>query len=153
RLGEACEMIRRLYAEPTVDFEGRYYELKEARCEPKPVQRPHPPFVIGGSGERLTLRVVAQYADVWNFVGGSAEEFARKAGILHEHGAAVGRDPAEIRHSVQIPVTYDDLPGTAEAVQRYVDTGATHLVLNLRPPYPDGIVARLASDVVPRVRG
>ncbi len=151
RLGEACEMIRRLYVEPTVDFEGRYYRLQEARCEPKPVQRPHPLFVIGGSGERLTLRVVAQYADVWNFVSGPAEEFTRKTGILHEHCAAVGRDPAEIRLSVQVPVVYDDLVGTAETVQRYVDAGATHLVLNLRYPYPDGSVARLVTEVVPPV--
>jgi alkanesulfonate monooxygenase SsuD/methylene tetrahydromethanopterin reductase-like flavin-dependent oxidoreductase (luciferase family) len=51
-------------------FEGRYYQLKEARREPKPVQKPHPPFVIGGSGEKLTLRVVAKHADIWNFVAG-----------------------------------------------------------------------------------
>ena len=70
RLGEACEIIRRLFTQPLTDFDGRYYQLKEARCEPKPVQKPYPPFVIGGGGEQLTLRVVAQYADVWNFIGG-----------------------------------------------------------------------------------
>ncbi len=152
RFGEACEMIRRLFTEPTVDFDGRYYQLREARCEPKPVQKPYPPFVIGGGGEQLTLRVVARYADVWNFAGGPVETFERKVGILRGHCHVVGRDPAEITLSVQVPVNYDDLPGTAGMVQRFVDAGATHLVLNLRPPYPAGIVARLAEEVVPRVR-
>src|SRR3954454_22990953 len=74
RLGEACEITRRLWTQHLTDFEGRYYQLKEARCEPKPVQKPYPPFVIGGSGEQLTLRVVAQYADVWNASAADAEQ-------------------------------------------------------------------------------
>jgi F420-dependent oxidoreductase-like protein len=152
RFGEACEIWRRLFTEPTVDFDGRYYQLKEARCEPKPVQKPYPPFVIGGSGEQLTLRIVARYADVWNFAGGPVETFKHKQDVLAEHCAAVERDPAEIVRSVQIAVNYDDLPGTADRLQSYVDAGATHLILNLRYPYPDGIVARLAEEVVPRVR-
>jgi F420-dependent oxidoreductase-like protein len=152
RLGEACELIKLLYTRPTVDYDGRYYRLKEARCEPKPVQKPYPPFVIGGGGERLTLRVVAEHADVWNFAGGPVEEFRRKVGVLREHCAAVGRDPAEITLSVQQVVDYGDLAGTVGAVRRFVDEGASHLILNLRPPYPDGIVARLAEEVVPRVR-
>ncbi|MDP9412341.1 MAG: LLM class F420-dependent oxidoreductase [Actinomycetota bacterium] len=152
RFGEACEIARRLFTEPTVDFDGRYYQLQEARCEPKPVQKPYPPFVIGGSGEQLTLRIVARYADVWNFAGGPVETFRHKQDVLREHCNAVGRDPGEIVRSVQVRVEYDDLPGMVEAVQGYVDAGATHLVLNLRYPYPDGIVARLAEEVVPRVR-
>ncbi len=152
RLGEACEIIKRLFTQHLTDFDGRYYQLKEARCEPKPVQRPYPPFVIGGGGEQLTLRVVARYADVWNFAGGPVENFTRKVGILHEHCAAVGRDPAAIRLSVQLPVDYGNLAGTTDAVQRFVDAGATHLILNLRYPYPEGIVQRLADEVVPRVR-
>lgn len=153
RLGEACEIIRRLFTQHLTDFEGRYYQLKEARCEPKPVQRPYPPMVIGGSGEQLTLRVAAQYADIWNSTGGAVETFTRKVGILHEHCAAVGRDPAAIRLSVQLAVDYGNLAATTEAVQHYVDAGATHLILNLRAPYPANIVARLADEVIPRIRG
>lgn len=152
RLGEACEIIKRLYTQHLTDFDGRYYQLKEARCDPKPIQKPYPPFVIGGSGEQLTLRVVAQYANVWNFAGGSPETFTQKAAILHEHCAAIGRDPSEIELSVQVPVNYDDLAATARTVQSYVDVGATHLILNLRYPYPDGIVTRLAEEVVPSVK-
>jgi F420-dependent oxidoreductase-like protein len=150
RLGEACELIKRLFTQPVTDFDGRYYQLKEARCEPKPVQQ-HVPIVIGGGGEQLTLRVVARYADVWNFVGGPIATLNHKLDVLHQHCAAVGRDPSEITISVQASVNYDDLPGTAASVQQYVDAGATHLILNLRPPYPDKIIARLADEVVPRV--
>ena len=151
RLGEACEIIKRLFTQHLTDFDGRYYQLKEARCEPKPVQKPYPPFVIGGGGEQLTLRVVARYADVWNFGGGPVEEFQRKTAILHQHCQEVGRDPAAIRLSVQVMVNDANLLETVQTVQRFVDAGATHLILNLRPPYPPDIVARLADEVVPRV--
>jgi F420-dependent oxidoreductase-like protein len=147
-LGEACEIIRRMWTEEAPSFEGRYYQIHEARCEPKPVQKPYPPFVIGGGGEKLTLRVVAQYANVWNMAGGPPEEFARKSAILDEHCAAVGRDPATIARSIQQAVDYGDLAATREAVHGYIAAGANHLVLNLRPPYPEGIVARVASEIV-----
>ncbi len=152
RFGEACQMIKLLFTQPTTDFDGRYYQLKEARCEPKPLQRPWPPFVIGGGGEKLTLRIVAEHADVWNFAGGPVEEFSRKVGILHEHCAAVGRDPAEITLSVQHRLDYADLPAATRAFQQFVDAGATHLVLYLPPPFPAGIVHRLADEVVAEVR-
>ena len=84
RLGEACEVIRLLWTEPVANFDGRYYQLNDARCEPKPIQKPYPPFVIGGGGEQLTLRVVAKYADIWNFAG-------RAGGDLHAQERGAGR--------------------------------------------------------------
>lgn len=152
RLGEACEIIKRLFTQHLTDFDGRYYQLKGARCEPKPIQKPYPPFVIGGGGEQLTLRVTAQYADIWNFGGGTTETFEHKVKVLHDHCAAIGRDPAEIELSVQVLVNYDNLGETLATLQSYVNAGATHLILNLRYPYPDGIVARLAEEVVPNVQ-
>ena len=151
RLGEACEIARRLWTQPLTDFAGRYYQLTQARCEPKPVQQPHPPIVIGGSGEQLTLRVAARYAGVWNFTGTDVETFRHKVRVLHGHCAAVGRDPARIELSVQTRVNYDDLAATVATLQPLVAAGATHLVLMLAYPYPDGIVARLAEEVVGRV--
>jgi alkanesulfonate monooxygenase SsuD/methylene tetrahydromethanopterin reductase-like flavin-dependent oxidoreductase (luciferase family) len=135
-----------------VDFDGRYYQLREARCEPKPVQQPGPPLVIGGSGEKLTLRVAAQHADIWNSTAGDVETFRHKVGILHEHCAAVGRDPNEIELSIQHAVNYADVPGTVESFRRFVDAGATHLVLNLRPPFPAGVVDLLVDELIPRIR-
>jgi F420-dependent oxidoreductase-like protein len=148
RLGEACEIAKRLWTQHLTDFAGRYYRLEQARCEPKPVQQPHPPIVIGGSGEQLTLRVAAQYADIWNFTGTDVETFEHKTRVLHEHCAAVGRDPGEIELSVQARVNYDDLATTVETLQPLVAAGATHLILMLTYPYPHGIVARLADEVV-----
>ncbi|MBA2469585.1 MAG: TIGR03560 family F420-dependent LLM class oxidoreductase, partial [Chloroflexia bacterium] len=152
RLGEACEIIKGLFTQPTVDFDGRYYQLKDARSEPKPVQKPWPPFVIGGSGEQLTLRVVANHADIWNYTGGSVEEFRHKVSVLHGHCAAVGRDPAEITLSYQHRLRADDLTSSVSELQGFVDAGATHIVLVLPAPYPDGIVARVAEEVIAHVR-
>jgi F420-dependent oxidoreductase-like protein len=151
RLGEACEIIKRLYTQQLTDFDGRYYQLKEARCAPKPRQKPYPPFVIGGSGEQLTLRVAAQYADIWNAMPPSVEEFRHKVQVLHEHCAAIGRDPGEIELSVQTRVNYDDIVATVATLQPLVAAGATHIVLMLNYPYPAGIVAQLADEVVAQV--
>jgi len=99
RLDEALTVIRRLHSEPRASFTGRFYRLEDALCEPKPLGGRRLPILIGGGGERLTLRVVAKHADEWNGeVGPSA--FARKLGVLREHCRAVGRNPDDIRVSV-----------------------------------------------------
>lgn len=151
RLGEACEIAKGLFTQPTFDFDGRYYQLKDARSEPKPVQKPWPPFVIGGSGEQLTLRVVATHADIWNYAGGTVEEFRHKVSVLHGHCAAVDRDPGEIALSYQHRIDPDDLAASIPVLQGYIDAGASHIVLNITAPYPDGIVARLADELIPRL--
>jgi F420-dependent oxidoreductase-like protein len=148
RLGEACEIFRQLFTQPLTTFDGRYYQLADARCEPKPIQKPYPPFVIGGGGEKLTLRIVAQYADIWNSTTSDPEVFRHKVAVLHEHCAVIGRDPAEIELSVQTRINYDDLPATVKALRPVVEAGATHLILMLTAPYPEGIVDRLADEVV-----
>jgi F420-dependent oxidoreductase-like protein len=147
RLGEACEVVKRLWTETLANFDGHYYQLKVAYCEPKPVQKPYPPFVIGGSGEQLTLRVVAQYANVWNFAGGPVDTFLHKIEVLEEHCAAVGREPSTIERSIQAFVNYDNLAETRESIRPYIEAGATHIILNLRAPYPDGIVHRVADEI------
>jgi F420-dependent oxidoreductase-like protein len=152
RLGEACEVIKRLWTETVANFDGKYYQLKDARCEPKPVQKPFPPYVIGGSGEQLTLRVVAQYANIWNFVGGSIDTFRHKNKVLEEHCAAVGRDPNTIERSIQVMVNYNNLSETSDSIRPYIAEGATHIILNLRAPYPQGIVHRLAEEVAEPLR-
>jgi F420-dependent oxidoreductase-like protein len=151
RLGEACEIIRRLWTEETVDFEGRYYHLRGAHCEPKPVQKPYPPFMIGGSGEQLTLRVVARYADLWNH-SGTQEEYAHKNEVLNAHCAAIGRDPAAIERSVQLWADPANLDGVRDTGRQYIALGATHLIFNLRPPYPPDILPRLAAEVAEPLR-
>ena len=152
RLGEACEVIRRMWTETAPDFSGTYYQIAGARCEPKPLQRPYPPFVIGGGGERLTLRVVAQYADIWNMAGGTIEDFQHKSAILDGHCAAVGRDPATIARSIQIAVNPANIEETREQARAFIAAGANHIVLNLRPPYPERIAQRLAEEIIRPLR-
>ncbi len=152
RLGEACEVIKRLWTETVANFDGKYYQLKDARCEPKPVQKPYPPFVIGGSGEQLTLRVVAQYANIWNFAGGSVDTFRHKNEVLKGHCAAIGRDPSDIERSIQMIVNYDNFAKTRDDMRPYIEAGATHIILNLRAPYPEGIVHRLAQEIAEPLR-
>jgi F420-dependent oxidoreductase-like protein len=153
RLDEACQIIKQLYSQHLTTFAGRYYQLKEARREPKPVQKPHPPFVIGGSGEQLTLRVVAKHANIWNFAGGSVEQFQHKVGILKQHCAAVGRDFETIDLSTQVRVDYGDLSAARARTQAFIDAGANHFVYTLVYPYPADIVARLADEAVGAVHG
>jgi len=148
RMGEACELIKLLWTQEVTDFEGKYYHLQQARCEPKPVQKPYPPFVIGGGGEQLTLKFVARHADIWNFVGGDAAMFTHKMAKLDEHCRNEGRDPATIKRSIQPVVTYNDAKATIAAIQPYIDAGANHIVLNLLPPYPKEIAHWLANEVI-----
>ena len=94
-LEEAVQIIKKMWIEPEVNFEGKYYRLKGALNDPKPLQKPHPPILIGGGGEKYTLRVAAKYADKWN-VGGSYEKYSSKVEVLKKHCEAVGRRFEEI---------------------------------------------------------
>src|ERR671924_832869 len=92
RLEEAIQIIRKMWTEePTASFQGKYYQIHNAYCNPKPIQKPSPPILVGGSGERKTLKIVAKYADACNLFG-SAETIKRKLNILKEHCKSVGRD-------------------------------------------------------------
>lgn len=99
RLDEACQVLKLLWTEKRASFEGTYYRLENALCEPKPLQKPRIPLLIGGGGEKLTLRVVARHADEWNGEANPAQ-MAHKITVLHEHCRAVGRDPNEIEVGV-----------------------------------------------------
>ena len=94
-LRETVEIVKMMWTQEEATFEGKYFQTSRANCDPKPLQNPHPPIWIGGGGEQLTLRVVAQHADYSNF-GGSPEDFARKVEILKGHCLSVGRDADEI---------------------------------------------------------
>lgn len=95
QLDEALQICRLMWTEERATFHGRHYRVEKAWCNPKPVQQPSPPIMIGGGGEKVLLRIVAQYADRWNF-GGPVEEFRHKIGVLERHCASVGRDPQAI---------------------------------------------------------
>jgi F420-dependent oxidoreductase-like protein len=136
RFEEACQVLVSLLSNETTSFSGRYYQLTDARCEPKGPQRPHVPICIGGSGERRTLRTAARYAQHWNFVGGPVEDFARKVEVLHEHCAAIGRDPAEIMISAHVRPGPNGEPGPAvEVAAKMAESGLDLAIVPLPLPH------------------
>jgi F420-dependent oxidoreductase-like protein len=144
RLEEACEVLVGLLSQETTSFKGQYYQLTDARNEPKGVQQPHPPICIGGSGERRTLRTAARFAQHWNFVGGTPEQFARKRDVLYAHCRDVGRDPGEILLSSH--VMFDGDPAAAAgAAAALGDAGAELGIVHIRPPHTPAVLEPLAT--------
>ncbi|MGH7808168.1 MAG: TIGR03560 family F420-dependent LLM class oxidoreductase [Thermodesulfobacteriota bacterium] len=101
QLREAVKIIRALWTEERATLRGKYYQIEDAYCNPKPVQKPHPAIIIGGSGERYLLRVVAELADEWNCPASNASEYDRKLKVLKNHCKELGRDMNEIAISEQ----------------------------------------------------
>jgi F420-dependent oxidoreductase-like protein len=151
RLNEACQIWKLLFTEDRASFEGRYYTLTDAIANPKPVQKPWPPIWIGGSGERKTLRVVAQHADVWNFGGGEAAEGVRLSRVLDEHCAAVGRDPAEIRRSVQL-FHAGNVAQLLEEAREFAGNGFRDLIVGARGGTAEADATQIA-EALPDLRG
>ncbi|HEY8092949.1 MAG TPA: LLM class flavin-dependent oxidoreductase, partial [Acidimicrobiales bacterium] len=147
RLEESVQVIRALWTQPRTTFEGQHYQLREAVAEPKPVQQPYPPIWIGGSGPKRTLRITAQYADVWNAAGGSPEEVAASSAILDQHCADVGRDPGQIRRSVQVGVGEEDMSQIRSTIGAYVQVGVTDFLLITRGGDAQAIGERLAAQL------
>jgi alkanesulfonate monooxygenase SsuD/methylene tetrahydromethanopterin reductase-like flavin-dependent oxidoreductase (luciferase family) len=150
RLEETLQIITSLWTEPSTTFDGKHYRLKDAIAEPKPVQRPHPPIWIGGSGPKRTLRMAAQYADVWNASGGSPDAVAASSAILDRHCEDIGRDPQQIRRSVQIR-TGEDADALLRSVEEFAGIGITEPILVLGPDEPVAHAEQLAA-LLPRLR-
>ena len=99
-LGEALEVITRLWTQEKANYKGKHYTLRDAVCEPKPLQKPHPPITVGGGGEKLTMKITAKYADRFDWGSlSSVDEYKRKLGLLQEQCKVVGRDFGEIERS------------------------------------------------------
>jgi F420-dependent oxidoreductase-like protein len=153
RLGEALTVCRKLWTEERVSFDGRYYALTDAVANPKPLQRPHPPIWVGGAGEKLTLRVVAQHADVWNVIG-PVEEVVRKASVLDQHCADVGRDPAAIKRSVQPRFDPADPAAMIDQLHAYIEAGFTENIIYVPPGGEPIRAAEIAAErVLPEILG
>ena len=144
RFEEACEVILGLLSTETTTFSGKYYQLNEARCEPKPVQQPHPPLCVGGSGERRTLRTAARFAQHWNSVRPDPAEITRKLEVLHQHCAEVGRDPSEILISSHLPYEGDPA-ATAASAAALAEVGVQLAIVQLLPPHTPAVLEPLAT--------
>ena len=179
-LRETVEIVKSMWTNPETTYNGKYYRLERANCDPKPLQQPTPPVWIGGGGEKVTLRVVAEHADVSNF-GSSLEEFVHKREILKGHCADIGRDESTIRKTISSEIFIREtekevidagskslwgdsaeswrskaLVGTpeqvSEKIQKYLDAGCTGFV-PWCPDYPSTETIELfARHVMPNFR-
>jgi alkanesulfonate monooxygenase SsuD/methylene tetrahydromethanopterin reductase-like flavin-dependent oxidoreductase (luciferase family) len=163
---DACAIIKAMFNDSPATYQGKHYHIENAYCEPRP--DPMIPLLLGGAGEKLTLRVVAKYADWWNMNFCTAEEMAAKQQVLREHCKAIGRnydeikqtyygflqvvnDPAEIKPNPNLHV----VAGTAEQVtaelQDFLKLGVTHFLFRMADfPRMDGY-ERLVGEVLPRL--
>lgn len=150
RFEEACEVIHGLLVNETTDFNGTLYTLRNARCNPPPVQRPHPPICIGGNGEKRTFPLVARWAQHWNYAGYDLEGFVAKRAVLHRICREQGRDPSDLMTSIHQPVDLSDLATLEESCRRFRDEGLGLMIFYLAPPHRAEVLAPLA-DIAARV--
>jgi F420-dependent oxidoreductase-like protein len=150
RFEEACAVLTGLLTDETTDFAGKYFTLTGARCEPKAVQRPHPPICIGGKGERRTLPIVARFAQHWNHSGGTPAEWKAKHDVLVERCEAIGRDPAEIMTSIHL--RYDERRGLgalADDAAGLAEVGVDLGIVYLPPPHDPAVLEPIADALAP----
>jgi alkanesulfonate monooxygenase SsuD/methylene tetrahydromethanopterin reductase-like flavin-dependent oxidoreductase (luciferase family) len=158
-LSEGLQVVKMLWTQERTNFDGRYYQMRNGVANPKPVQRPHPPIWIGAGGPS-TLRLTARHADVWNASGGlgrSVETAVEGSKRLDEACAAIGRDPGEIRRSVQLPAG-DDPAEIVDRLNRFYEAGFSELIVMLSggsmptATNPVMVADMVAEKVLPEVR-
>jgi F420-dependent oxidoreductase-like protein len=174
QLDEAIQCVRLLLTEDAADFDGEFFRLDDARCDPKPVQG-RLPLWIGGAGEKVTLRIAARHADGWNIPFVAPDAYRHKVEVLHAHCEREGRDPDDITKSVNLTLAWreEDLRSrfgdmtdwvrasaltgsTQEVVDRigmYGDAGAEWVNLALRAPFDVDGLDRFATEVLPQLSG
>jgi F420-dependent oxidoreductase-like protein len=155
RLVEAVRVMKMLFTQDRTTFAGKYYTLRDAPFDPKPVQRPHPPILIGGMGPKVIQPLTAREADIWHFFarGGAVKPITERFDAICRE---VGRDPAAVEKSTSLRP--EDFAGQSAAdvratVQGLVDAGVRHLILSMPAPYDLGMLRTYAKEVVPAFRG
>ncbi|TYC21797.1 LLM class F420-dependent oxidoreductase [Micromonospora sp. MP36] len=148
RLGETLQICRQMWSDDNGPFDGKHYQLTETLCVPAPISRPHPPIMVGGSGEKKTLRLVARYADACNLFGESRAQVAHKLDVLREHCAAEGRDYDRIEKTVLVmrpPLA--DVDAFVAEVAEYATLGVTE-VQTMPDRHPVEFAQQLAEQQV-----
>ena len=148
RLEETLQICLQMWSDSEEPFAGKHYTLGRTLGSPRPVKRPHPPILIGGGGEKKTLRLVAQYADACNLFGG--DDVAHKLDVLKRHCDDLGRDYDTIEKTVIAPFTPNDVDGFLESARGYAALGVTHLHGGF-PYFEAGTVKAFGDAVVPRL--
>jgi F420-dependent oxidoreductase-like protein len=173
QLDEAIQCVRGLLTQDVTTFDGEFFQLRDARCEPKPVQ-PRLPLWIGGGGERVTMRLAARHADGWNVPFLPPDDYARKVGVLDEHCEREGRDPADVTRAVNVGLAWSEQsleaqfadlssflrPGVlmgsvqqiVDRIGAYRDAGAEWVIVAMRAPFDVDGLDRFAAEVLPAFR-
>jgi F420-dependent oxidoreductase-like protein len=173
-LNEYIQCVRGLLTQQRTTFDGEFFHLRDAQCEPKPVQE-RLPIWVGGGGEKVTLRIAAEHADGWNAPFIPPEVWGHKAGVLDAHCEKAGRDPSTITKAVNVGMAFTDedlkrqfgpmsdyvKPGVlsgsvqemVDKVAAYVGAGASYVILAMRAPFDRDGLARFATEVMPAIRG
>jgi F420-dependent oxidoreductase-like protein len=180
-LREALQVIMAMWTQDRAEFDGRYYHLRGAINEPKPLQKPHPPIWIGGAGEKVTLKLVAQYGDACNF-NADVATVRHKLDVLREHCEAVGRDYDSVLKTIEFYMILGDrrevdrvvadtarrtggeeafirswypwsgdADHIAEAIRTYVEAGIEYIIVNVPNAFEGGVITRFAEEVFPRL--
>ncbi|MCK7621617.1 LLM class F420-dependent oxidoreductase [Streptomyces sp. RS10V-4] len=153
RLEETLQICRQMWSDDTGPYTGHHYRLAETICSPAPVQQPGPPIVIGGMGEKKTLRLVARYADACNLFAFDPGEVAHKLDVLTRHCDTEGRDPAEIKKTIIghfDPLA--DIDAFLAAMREYAELGVQQVWVNPSGPDPADWTARVGEQVLPALR-
>ncbi|WP_406830184.1 LLM class F420-dependent oxidoreductase [Pedococcus sp. KACC 23699] len=153
RLEETLQIILQMWSDDEGPFEGKHYQLAETINVPPTLTRPHPPIVIGGSGEKKTLRMVAQYADATNLIVADVDELAHKLEVLRRHCDDLGRDYDSIEKTVMGPQAdpLADVDTFLQLAQSYADLGVEHIHLRAMAPDPEATVTEFGERVAPRL--
>jgi alkanesulfonate monooxygenase SsuD/methylene tetrahydromethanopterin reductase-like flavin-dependent oxidoreductase (luciferase family) len=151
---ETLQICLQMWSDNDGPYTGKHYRLAETICEPQPIRRP--PILIGGDGEKKTLRLVAQYADVWNSMAADIDELEHKIDVLNRHCDALGRDPGEIHKTFGRLLVVDPFEDTDEylkTVERYAELGVELINVGPLPGNPDpvGYIRRFGDELAPRL--
>jgi F420-dependent oxidoreductase-like protein len=180
-LREALQVVKALWTQEQAQFDGHYYHLRGAINEPKPVQKPHPPIWIGGVGEKVTLKLVAQYGDGCNF-NADVETVRHKLDVLREHCQTVGRDYDSVLKTIEFYTIlgdrrevdrvvsdtarrtgqeegfirswypwFGDAEHVAQGIREYVEAGIEYVIVNVPNAFEGGVISRFAEEVFPRL--
>jgi len=179
KLGEALQVITKLWSEDHPTFQGKYYRLDHAPFAPRNVQKPHPPIIVGGQGKDWIIPLVARYADGWNAVSGVTPDGIReRRRIIEDECKRIGRTPCPSYVSVLLPlvaitnvplagpvvrfgaravvkkevaqsILADSPDAIRDRIRTYVDAGATEIILSLRPPFDRELMRRFAQEIMP----
>ncbi|MFQ5666366.1 MAG: LLM class F420-dependent oxidoreductase [Candidatus Binatia bacterium] len=181
-LDEACQIIRGMFTQPKTTVHGKHYTVTDAMCLPRPVQQPHPPLMIGGTGPKVLLKIVAKHADMWN-ASGSAEKMQELIEVIKRHGETLGRETDQIEKTVMLPLCYKAAPAREEficnliahvnqttpdearrqcmigdrqqcldTIERYRRAGVTHFIFMTFAPYFVEELQGFAEDVIPAAK-